>query len=66
MNPVATFLLQDCFWNLPDQGIAAEDTPLLTSIFEGSPLADFLCRRFGISVEEAEFEITAARMEVAL
>jgi hypothetical protein len=66
MNPIAIFLLQDCFWNLLDQGTAAEHTPLLTGIFEGNPLADILCHHFGISVEEAEFEITAARMEVEL
>ena len=66
MNPTSTFLLQDCFWNLLDAGIAAEQTPLLTGIFEGHPLAETLCRRFGISVEEAEFEITAARSEVEL
>jgi hypothetical protein len=66
MNPVATFLLQDCFWNLLDQGSAAEQTPLLSGIFEENPLANILCRHFGISVEEADYEITAARTEVEL
>jgi hypothetical protein len=66
MNPVTTFLLQDCFWNLLDQGIAAEHTPLFTGIFEGNPLAETLCLRFGIFVEEADYEITAARTEVEL
>jgi hypothetical protein len=66
VNPVATFLLQDCFWNLLDQGITTEHTPLFTGIFKENPLAETLCHRFGISVEEAEFEITAARSEVQL
>ena len=66
MNPIATFLLQDCFWNLLDAGIAAEQTPLLTGFFEENSLTETLCRRFGISVEAAEFEITAARREVEL
>jgi len=66
VNPRATFLLQDCFWNFLDAGIAAEQTPLLTGLFQGQPLAGFLCRHFGISVDEAEFEIIAARSEVEL
>jgi hypothetical protein len=66
VDPIVTFLLQDCFWNPVDAGIAPEQTPLLTCLFEGNPLADTLCRRFGISVEEAEFEISAARNEVEL
>jgi hypothetical protein len=66
VNAVAVFLVEDCFWSLFDRGIAAERTPLLTGVFEGSPLADTLCHRFGISLEEAEFEIKAARSEVEL
>ena len=66
MNPVATFLLQDCFWNHLDTGAIAEQTPLLAGILEGHPLADILCLRFGISLVEAQFEITAARSEVEL
>jgi len=64
--PVSSFLLEDCFFNPLDQGVAAEQTPLLTGIFERTPLAEVLCHRFGISLEQAELEITAARNEVQL
>jgi hypothetical protein len=60
------FLLEDCFWSHLDTGSFSEQTPLLTGIFEGHPLAEVLCLRFGISPEEAEFEIEAARREVML
>jgi hypothetical protein len=66
MNPVATFLSDDCFWYPLDAGRAGEQTPLLTGCFEGYPLAEVLCLRFGISREEADFEIRAARAEVEL
>jgi len=66
VNPVVIFLLQDCFWSHLDTGAIAEQTPLLGGIFEGHPLTDTLCLRFGISLEEAQFEITAARSEVEL
>ncbi len=66
MNSVCTFLIEDCFFNPLEHGISAEQTPLLTGIFEGNPLTETLCHRFGISLEEAEFEIIAARNEVQL
>jgi hypothetical protein len=66
VNPIADFLLENCFWKFVDTGRAGEETPLLTGIFEGHPLAEILCHRFGVSPEEAEFEITAARSEVEL
>ena len=66
MNAVAIFLVENCFWSLFDRGIPAEWTPLLTGVFEGNPLADTHSHRFGISLEDAEFEIKAARCEVEL
>jgi hypothetical protein len=66
VNPIADFLLENCFWKWIDAGKAAEETPLLTGIFGGHPLAEILCHRFGISLEEAEFEVKAARSEVQL
>jgi hypothetical protein len=66
VNPTADFLLENCFWELVETGRTGEETPLLTGIFEGHPLAEILCHRFGISLEEAEFEIKAARSEIKL
>jgi len=66
MAPVSAFLLEDCFFTPLDQGLVPEETPLLTGIFERHPLAEVLCNRFGISLEQAELEITAARTEVQL
>lgn len=65
-RPVSTFLIEDCFFVPLDQGLFAEKTPLLTGTFERHPLAEVLCHRFGISLEEAEIEIAAARSEVQL
>jgi hypothetical protein len=66
MTPVAFFLLEQCFWNAFDAGKLVEETPLLLGILDGNPLTEALCQRFGISIEEANFEITAAREEVQL
>ena len=66
MNSVSTFLLETCFWNFLDAGATPEQTPLLTGTFEGRPLAEVLRFRFGISPEQSEFEIAAARSEVEL
>lgn len=66
MNSVSTFLLDTCFWNFLDAGTIPEQTPLLTGMFEGRPLAEVLRFRFGVSTEQAEFEIEAARSELEL
>ena len=66
MNPVSTFLLETCFWNCVDAHVVPGETPLVTGIFEGRPLAEVLRLQFGISPEQAEFEIEAARSEVEL
>jgi hypothetical protein len=66
MNSVTTLLLEDCFWSHLDSGTVPQQTPLFIGIFEGQPLPDILCLRFGISPDEADFEITAARREVEL
>lgn len=66
VNPIATFLLEDCFWNSLDAETAPEQAPLLTGLFESQPLVEVLCLRFGISPEQGEFEISAARNEVEL
>jgi hypothetical protein len=66
VNPIADFLVKNCFWDLVDTGRTGEETPLLTGLFEGGLLAEILCHRFGISLEEAEFEIKAARSEIKL
>jgi hypothetical protein len=66
VNPTATFLLQGFFWAFLDAGVSADETPLLTGTYQGNPLTDFLSAEFGISLEEAKFEIEAARQEVVL
>jgi hypothetical protein len=66
LNPAAQFLLEDCFWRLCDAGIAPEKTPLLTGVVDGTPLSSVVSARFGVSREEAETEIMAARNEVEL
>jgi hypothetical protein len=66
VNPIAAFLLENCFWELVDTGLTGEESPLVTGLFERHPLAEILCHRFGISLEQAEFEIKAARSEVEL
>jgi hypothetical protein len=66
VKPITPFLLEECFWNSFDAGTLAEETPLFVGILDGIPLAEALCQSFGISIEEAKFEITAAREEVQL
>jgi hypothetical protein len=66
MNPVHRFLLTDCFWDLFDTGMPAEQTPLLTGEYDGGPLAVAIGNRFGISADQAALEIAAARSEVEL
>jgi hypothetical protein len=66
MKSASDFLLEDCFWDYFDQARAAEESPLMTGVFEHRPLAEILCSRFHLSAEAAEFEIQAARREVQL
>lgn len=66
MSPAGRFLLNDCFWHHVDRNIPAEQTPLMTGVYNRQPLATVLQSRFGLSPNQADLEIRAARDEVQL
>jgi hypothetical protein len=66
MNDPHDSILERYFWDFVDRGVAPADTPLLTRIHAGEPLAVVIAREFGLAPHVAESGVEIARKEVAL
>ena len=66
MNDIHTTILESYFFHYIDRRIGADETPLFTSALNGQPLSAVIAADYGLSSEDAEAAILAAREEVWL